>query len=292
MKKIIFSLVVCMCIGFSAKSQDIGDPAYINKRGVALLPHAGDFALGIDATPFLRYLGNFFTRSENDAPDFNGVEQSIYGKYFLQDNRAIRVKLSVNVLNNTEKGVVTNDEQIANNPLNPYATVIDVWNATNTDVHLGLGYEFRRGEGRVQGFWGGEILLGYGSGKDKFEYANPMTAVNRKPTSTYFNRNIDDSDPYRRRTETKNGNKITGGLGAFVGVEYFFAPRISIGGEFGLGFVYCSAGQSVRTWEYWDVSAGKLQTTTERRNGRRWDAETIGVFTRASYGSIFLMLHF
>jgi hypothetical protein len=58
---------------------EINNAAYVNKRGVYLLPQAGDFALGVDATPFLEYLGNLFSGSY-DAPMFGGG--SIYGKYF------------------------------------------------------------------------------------------------------------------------------------------------------------------------------------------------------------------
>jgi hypothetical protein len=120
-----------------------------------------------------------------------------------------------------------------------------------------------------------------------------MTALNTQPSSFYFDRNIGYSDPYRRCTERKTGNVFSGGLGAFAGVEYFFAPLISIGGELGLGFVYSAAGQPERTLEYWDASAGQLQTVTERKSGWRteWTAQTAGLLTN-TYGSIFLMFHF
>ena len=291
MKKIIFSLVLCLCAGFAAMAQDEDDPAFVNKRGVALLPQAGDFALGVDASPFLRYMGNLFTSDFNRSPRFNGVGQTFYGKYFVQDNRAIRMRLSLNLGNDASKGIVPNDYELANNPLNPFATVIDVQNSTYTDVTLGIGYEFRRGKGRAQGFWGYEVSLGYLDRKDKIDYANPMTEINQAP-STYDFINDFYGNPLKRMTEKNWGETLSGGLGAFVGVEYFFAPRISIGGEFWLGFQYRSEEQTETTWEYWDTSLNKVQTITERWWKNGWTAQTSGAITSASYGSIFLMFHF
>jgi len=292
MKKLVFLIVACMCFSFIAKAQDVDDPAYINKRGISLLPQAGAFALGVDATPFLRYFGNFFSRNGSDDLYFNGVDQSIYGKYFLHDDRAIRVKLSVRLMNKAEKGVVPNDEQVVVNPFYSNATVIDVLNTTGADVHLGFGYEYRRGRGRVQGYWGYEFLFGFEYRKDKFDYANPMTGFNQQPSSYNFNGNLDYyTDPYKRCTERKTGNIYSGGLGAFAGVEYFFAPQISIGGELGLRMKYRSEGQTETTWESWNVSVDQLQTKTERMSKNWWKAQTAGLFTN-SYGNIFLMFHF
>ncbi len=295
MKKVIFSLGLCLCVGFTAMAQDMviveetESPAFVNKRGISLLPQAGDFAIGIEATPFLEYVGNFFNQSgTNKAPLFEGRDFTIYGKYFMEDNRAIRARLTLNIGSTADKGVVRNDEEVANNPLNADATVIDVAKYNSTDVMLSAGYEFRRGRGRVQGFYGGEVLLGYGSGKNKYEYANPMTAVNQIPTSYNFDGNW-NSTTGTRTTEKKYGNTFAGGIGAFVGVEYFFAPQISIGGEFNIGFLYSSTSQTETTTETWNASANSIQTQTNRSGS--WEAQDVGFYTKPE-GHIFLMFHF
>jgi len=290
MRKILFSLSVCMCIGFTANAQDVDDPAYVNKRGISLLPQAGDYAIGVDATPFLGYLGNIFSNYGNDSPYFNGVNQSIYGKYFLNDDRAIRAKLTMNLMNNVEKGVVPDDEQVANNPLNPDASVVDVWKATNGNIGLGVGYEFRRGKGRVQGFWGGELLIGLEFHKDKFEYANPITEINQNPSSFLFSGNISNTNS--RSLERKTGMIFSGGIGGFVGVEYFFAPQISLGGELGLQLILRLESQSETKWESWNVLTNELQTQTDRKSKNWWSAQKAGLMTNATYGSIFIMFHF
>ena len=285
MKKIIISLSLCLCVGFAAMAQDeeVADPAFTNKRGIELLPKAGDFALGIDAYPFLQYLGNFFSRSGNSAPDFQGFNETIYGKYFLADDRAIRAKLKLDFQNTIENGVVRNDEEVINNPLNANATVIDVSKYCGTDVVLSVGYELRRGKGRVQGFYGGEVVLGYGGGKQNYEYANPMTAVNQTPTSYW------GYSGSSRMTERKYGKTFSAGLGGFVGVEYFFAPQISIGGELALSFNLNLRGQTETTQESWNTSNDRIQVQTVRSGD--WYAQR-ALFRTNTTGGIFLMFHF
>jgi hypothetical protein len=293
MKKIVFLFSLCLCVGFPVMAQDVDeegiDAAYFSKRGVYLLPQAGDFALGIDATPFLGYLGNFFSRS-NHAPDFNGLDQMIYGKYFLEDDRALRLRLGLSVFNSANKGVVPNDFELANNPLNANASVVDIHKRSSTEVTLGLGYEIRRGKGRVQGYYGGEVLLGFESGKNLYEYANPFTNVNQVPSSYDFNGNTWWSHSYSRATEEKYGNRFSAGLLGLVGVEYFFAPQMSIGGELGLGFLYSIQGQSERTFESWNSSADKVQIQSDRWDD--WNAQSAGAYTHSYGGRIFLMFHF
>ena len=290
MKKVIFSFSLCLCVGFATVAQSVEEDynaAYANKRGVYLLPQAGDFALGIDATPLLRYVGNIFTSGNNFAPQFNGVDQTIYGKYFIKDNRALRARLTFNMLNTTDKGVVPDDEAIADDP-DSDATLVDKLNTSSTYVELGIGYEFRRGNGRVQGFCGFEAVFGFNSGeKIKYDYANPLTDLNRTPSIYDFDNNSIVTNSIRT-TEIKQGNQLSAGLGLFVGVEYFFAPQMSIGGEFGLGFRFGTIGQGQLIRENWDILEDEVFTETTKDT---WSAQSLEVFSRTS-GRIFLMFHF
>jgi hypothetical protein len=290
MKKIIISLGLCLCAGFTAMAQsDTADQAFVNKRGISLLPKAGDFALGVDATPFLDYVGNFFSLSGgNSLSGFNGVNNTIYGKYFLEDDRAIRVGLRLNFFNRQNKGTKANDTEIANNPLNANATVVDVQNIMKRNVDLLVGYEFRRGRGRVQGFYGGEVGLGYGGGKTTYDYGNPMTELNQAPSTTDFGANVTAGN---RVTETIRGTELRASVGGFVGVEYFFAPQMSVGGEFNLAFVYRTLGQDENTSESFDAASNRIQTIKSRSRNASERAGLAGVRTNTK-GTIFLMFHF
>jgi len=267
MKKIVILIGLCL-VGFATMAQnvdEVNNAAYVSKRGVYLLPQAGDFALGIDASPFLRYLGNFFSNNGfEDAPNL-WDQTTIYGKYFLEDNRAIRAKFSLGMFNEVNKGPGSND----------------VERISESNLGMGIGYEFRRGNGRVQGFFGGEALLGYGGGKRKFEYAR-MTE--------------DDVD--ERLIEVKYGKTFSMGAGAFTGVEYFFAPQMSLGCELGLGLLFSATGKSKETYEYWDDDRSRTRTETAKTSSWDFNARTFngGAIFRdnATYASvsIFLMFHF
>ncbi|GHT13636.1 hypothetical protein AGMMS4956_10110 [Bacteroidia bacterium] len=256
------------------------DPA-ISSR----LPKAGDFALGIDATPFLSYLGNIFSSGGNTAPSFDGVDNTIYGKYFLKDNAAIRAKLHLQFEQSKYKQTVPDDYVAIADPTNTEATAVDVRKDITNGVALQLGYEWRRGKGKVQGFCGGELLIGYLHEKEVYDYANAITAANQSPSTGFITYpNIGE-----RIVENKWGGVFSVGLGAFVGVEYFFAPQISIGGEFGLGVIYRIRGQDEITSE--GILAGDRHEWKYRERYGGAEAFLLGLSTSTS-GSIFLLFHF
>jgi len=264
------------------------DNAFINKRGIALLPQAGDFALGIDATPFLEYLGNISGFRFNNAPVFKGVNNTIYFKYFLEDDRALRAKLHLNIGQEKYKQTVEDDHATITDPTNVDATTIDTWVKNTQNVGLDIGYEFRRGKGRVQGFYGGEIYLGYTAGNEFFEYGNPITGANTKPAFHEFAKYNLPKNAYRA-TERKPGQILSAGIGGFIGVEYFFTPQISMGGEFGLSYIYEIKGQDVIKGEaFIDSDVKEFSHRVRNANDRAFIMEG---FTRTN-AAISLIFHF
>ena len=292
-KKIFLTAICAVCVTFAAVAQDddehtyTADPATTNKRGIHLLPEYGDFALGFDATPIINTLG--FGGSGNAIAD--GIGGRIFGKYFLDDERALRVSLYLGTSYVANKNAVRNDAEVTNNPLNALATAIDIQHITTAaDIELAIGYELRRGHGRVQGFFGGEVDFGFSTGANyKYDWANPMTELNQAPTITTNWNNGSSASRTTRITEVNSGKYFSAGLNGFVGVEYFIAPQVSLGGEFKLGFKMGMKEQSETTEEYWNATSNKLDTQTSRSG--RWTAQTmdIGTITR---GNIFIMFHF
>jgi len=301
MKKIKYSIFICLCFAFTAQAQDSDETesvsqrsSYTNRHGIYLLPEYQDFAIGIDATPILNFLDNFISKDRIDPGKhedvtFSGVNSTIYGKYFLNDNRAIRAKLKMDIRNYTYKGVVRDDEEFSNNPLNALATVVDVKQSNSTNLDLRVGYEFRRGAGRLQGFYGGEVGIEYSFHKERYKYANPITEANQTPSTWDFGGNM----PMPRTLKLKQGRVISPIVAGFVGVEYFFAPKISIGGELNLTFVYRPEMQTELTTEEWNIGAGKVTEQTTRYDS--WPnsnlATGIDLSTKTA-ALFFLMFHF
>jgi hypothetical protein len=240
----------------------------------------------VDAAPFLTYLGGFFSLSGATAPEFKGVNQGIYGKYFLEDDRAIRAKLKLNIFSSSDKQSVRNDEAAATTP---EATTIDTRKTNVTDVSLAVGYEFRRGRGRVQGFYGGELLLGLDRESKTYSYGNPMTLANPTPTSTtdFMNPNNPNNPniigtPATRPLESKGGMNFKAGLGGFVGVEYFIAKQLSLGGEFTLGLNFSVLGQNEVTSQR--VENGEVREVAARERSVGVESNRFGVETNAAVG--------
>ena len=303
MKKIIISLF-CLCIGFAATAQDgtrTGNDPKLTKNGYRYLPVKGDYAIGIEADPFFKYFGNMFnSNTSNDSPFAKGYKGGIYGKYFLENDRAIRAKLNLNIYSEAIDGVVPNDGRLS---IDPYATGVDEKKISRTEVELLVGYEFRRGHGRVQGFYGGEVGLGIGSGKDKYTYANPITELNNSPNTSDFTQNGTPgyASQANRITEKKYGAAFEATVAGFVGVEYFFAPQISMGAEFNLALKFRSSAQNETTAEMWNVGLNALETYKVRdfTHGGTTPAvgydskpnSKVGFYTQPT-GNIFFLFHF
>jgi len=284
----------------SAFAQDL-----TSKKGEPFLPEAKEWSIGIDANPFLNYLGNFFGKTgPNVAPSFNNysLNQTITGKYFKDASTAYRATLRVGLNNQKNKNAV--DEFVAPTVLTAALAEtpeqkFDVRRASTRNIVLGVGLEKRRGKTRLQGFYGADLLIWGGNTRERFKYGNDLTQSDN--ASTAFNENLDatngtystnwntvnalyntnvvtESAPgagdaaagfnrveSARALKRKTNGVIGVGVRAFIGVEYFVAPKVSIGGEFGWGLGYQLNTKNKATWdaEGTGTAAGSTQTGGE-----------------------------
>lgn len=289
MKRIIISLCFIALIPGRALAQDSGRQAgTLTQKGDRILPVKGDFAFGIELNPFFDYFGNMFNaRSDNAAPYLEGMDLSLNGKYFITDRQAVRVGLSMNFDRRQYKHLVQDDARIISEPevFNP--TVNDVLKVSSDDFTLSAGYEFRRGYGRLQGFWGAEASFGFGRTKELYEYGNAMTELNPMPSTYRW-----DYDQVLRsglRILNYNVDSFRAGLGLFAGVEYFIAAKLSIGAELCLSMNYSWRGQEETEFERFDTKLGEVQTYKERYLRRL--SSSFG-FTSVPAGSLYMTFHF
>lgn len=287
MKKIFISLAALLCVAATASAQTLivveEKPVLTNKRGVRILPQAGDISIGISTTPFFNYFGNMFTREGvNKAPFFTGVGTGINMKFFTTDKQAIRAGVSVNFGNDYYYGYPT-----ANGAS---ATVTDQMEKSSQSFGLNIGYEWRRGTGRLQGFYGAELRASYSNTTTTFNYGNEMNSAFPNPWSWDFNTNT-QSQMSSRTTNIKGAPAISVGLYGFVGVEYFFAPKMSIGGELSLGINYVNQGESEYKSQYFDTTTNTVKDNIVKRHDPNTPTDGFGVRT-ATQGTIFLAFYF
>ncbi|MFA7275059.1 MAG: hypothetical protein WC044_14410 [Crocinitomicaceae bacterium] len=240
-----------------------------NERGEVVTPEAGDWALGADATPILGYIGNMFNGTSNNTVGnaFTGTNNAIFGKYFKDENTAYRASFRLTTISNK----VANLTDTSSTTTPSYIT--DETKTTGLGFYLSGGIEKRRGHGRLQGYYGAEIGLGFGGTPTVTNtWGNALSATNTGD----------------RLLKNKTGATFTVGLRGFVGVEYFVLPKLSLGGEFGWGLKLSTTGEGSEDRETWNVVDSKIETYT-KTTGK---ASSFGFGTDNFGGSFRIMYHF
>ncbi|MDR0873330.1 MAG: hypothetical protein LBN27_07695 [Prevotellaceae bacterium] len=254
MKKVLLSVALATATLFGASAQEV-----VSKSGQPILPKAGDFGLSINALPTFKFIGGIFSDNDASVNGLFGNEFGLSGSYFLTDNTSVRATLGFGFNTDTQKKLVDKVGSTTNEK------VEDSKKVSNSAFRLDVGYVFHRGNGRLQAFYGPEVGLNFGrNNKVTYEYGNALSATN----PAHFS-GVDGSS----LTENKPGFTFGFGLGGFVGVEYFVAPRISISGEVGLSLGFNTQGEGVQSVEYWNGSAVK-EEETKTAGGSAFDFST------------------
>lgn len=227
-----------------------------NKNGVSVLPETGEYGISIDATPFLNYFGQLLSNTGSVAPTWNFLNgnNTIIGKKMIDANTAYRGILRIGFGSTSTTALIT-DARETPAPVYPAISkmVEDKRKVSTNFIGIGAGLEKRRGSTRVQGIYGADAMIWMNGGKTTYDYGNALadTIPVNFATTTNFGTNLvaDSYGNSARMTENKMGTTIGFGLRAFVGVEYFVAPRISLGAEFGWGFGLAFTGEGSNTRE-------------------------------------------
>jgi hypothetical protein len=235
------------------------------KNGHTILPEEGDWAIQMNAVPLVNMALNamdIMNDNGNNAahPGYvSGFSNVIVGKYFHDANHATRVKISIETS-------TLSDKNFGDDPTTTDSFEDDVHLSTDKysywSVMVGYGKEYRRGHNRLQGFYGYEGLLGLSSGEfdEEFEEGTNTSTNYQFDTSEWGVGSYDIS--------SNDGLGIALQARAFVGVEYFAAPKISIGAEFGWGFGLAMMGRGSMTHEEVEMNdEGNLTTTTIDMSG-------------------------
>lgn len=286
MKKIL-SVAVAMCLGVVSSAQ--GNEQVQNRNDVDIMPVSGEFAvgIGIDLGTASSFIGDMFggftgTNSLNQTyinnPAF-GSGVSVFGKYMVSDNNAIRASFS-----NFGTDAVTNFEVYDDRSNDPDSTVVDKFRSNSSVTYVSAGWEWRRGKTRLRGVYGGEAIMSWQNSHNHYTYGNNLGATNLTPTTALGG----VWDPtFGRITEQRNGATFGVGVRGFVGVEYFFAPKICIGTEFGWRVMLQQDGKSNTSYEKYDPFAdagnGAIVAHTETSLGGRTFSSSLDNFNTQVY---------
>lgn len=258
-----------------------------SKKGEAYLPEAGDWAIGFDANPFLNYAGNLFNGNTSNGIGSGATwfapNMAIYGKMFKDEKTAYRAMVRLG-FGSTSTGTVVD---LYTTP--SAVTTTEYTNEVKTsynNIVLGGGIEKRRGNTRIQGVYGAQLLIGFGGGSTENTYGLALgdSSVNANPSLSGT-----------RITKQTAGSTFMLGINGFLGVEWFFAPKVSLGAEYGWGLSMTSTGESETVTEEWAVTPGSAAGTNpslQTKTSKGGKSSTFGLDNSISGARISLNFHF
>lgn len=237
MKKILLILSLGILVfASSAQNDSLVSNVIENNK---FLPKAGDIAIGVEADPFINFIGNMFNGTSGNT--LNLDNNTLYFRYYLSRSSAIRLSLNIAARSDNDKFYVQDDAAVFADPLSN-AQVEDRYISSDRNYNVRLGYQKFYNYNRFRAYYGGDLGYQYSRFKEEYQYGNSMTSLNPSPTTQWGNLATRD-------LKVSNAAIHGIGLNAFVGAEYYFLPKISIGGELGLSYYYGFRGQSYKTQE-------------------------------------------
>jgi hypothetical protein len=268
MKKLVL-IVSIFCAASMANAQSLtsknGTPIF----GTPILPEAGEWAVGFDAVPLLRTLGNFNYNAGNQ--NYSIDTAAITLAYVKDANTQYRLRVGINFGSNTVNAATAGFSH-----MDSITTPSEI-KTSRMGVVLGAGIQKNRGKGRVQGIYGAEILIGFGGGeKTENTFVSALTTDTNNTTFT-------------QTTEMKTGSTFRIGLNAFVGAEYFVGAKMSVGAEYGWGLMLNSMGEGESTVMSWNTTTTPQSVQTKTTKTGKASDFTLGVMNPMS---VFLKLYF
>lgn len=279
MKKLIFIQALAFLLLGSISAQENEEKG----KSKELKLEAGTFAFGMDAIPYIEFLGNMFNNTDNNS--LNIGTQNLYFKYLLSSESALRLNFSINNYTNNDIRYVADDAMRNADPLST-AQVTDTRTRISRDMSIMLGYQRYIGKNKLKGYYGGQLGLSNYSSAYDYVYGNPTSGVNQVPSSSNFSGNLVDNGRVLNITNSAS-TSLSGGL--FCGIEYFFSQAVSAGLEGALSYNYSWYKQTSQTIEEWD---GSKVDTYELPNSPSSHSTSIYSFRPASYAGIYVMFYF
>lgn len=263
----ILTAIALCSLPFTAQAQSEED----------YLPKAGDLGLSVSANP----LSQIATGVSYTQPLV-----SIAGKYMVSDKSALFLNVGWIYNYNHNNYYADDDAALYLDPFSR-AKVIDTREDQITGLNVSFGGERRIGKGKVQGVFGGGIMYAFSYYDIRYSYGNAITSINQQPSiSDDLYSNIDYPDvpgvSYQRYLSEFN---ITPthyiGLTGYAGVEWFVAPKVSVGAKLYLTAAYRFLSGDYYTAEGYNYLTGQVEEWTEllrpSSHGFRFNRDNVGM---------------
>lgn len=262
MKRLLTIVLLSAVTALSISAQETEQKQY--------LPEAGDWSIGFDAKPILGFVGNLFNGTmdngvgslSGEATLRNNVSTSIMGKYMLTDNVAIRANVGFKLYNDKNAAYVSDDEAVFFDPLSEQK-VADYKNSRTIRASILAGVEYRVGKKKVQGVFSGGAVFGVYNTTHTYSYGNAMTDINTCPTTNNFYNDRIENPSNRVIKEYTSRPEYQFGLVGTAGVEWFIAPKISLGAEVSLIAAYTYNQQSYTISEQYNAAKAAIEQRTD-----------------------------
>lgn len=257
MKSITLLIAVMAIFSYQVQGQQSNE--LLSKKGYKILPEAGNLSVGFDAVPLVNFALNAINIMENTGqtaqnPGFmSGYDQIIVGKYFVSSNTAYRAKFGIGI--DADNSITYFDDPLADPADEDPNQLQNISKQRSTNIFLSGGIEQRHGASRVQGYYGAEGLLTLASSKTAQEYG---VKWNEETEDAGL---VNDGD--ERLLSDRAGTLFGLGGRGFIGVEYFFAPKMAISAEYGIGFIFSNSGKSKLVNEVYNSDEGSSSTVEE-----------------------------
>lgn len=274
MKKLLLIAVAVCMLPLAVSAQETGATKK-DKANKVYLPEQGDFSIGFNAAPLFQYVGQLFNGATSNTlkplggepitENLHGYNKSdiaptisLMGKYMLTNEWALRANVGFMVRSQINKSYVTDDKAAALDPLSD-SKVIDQQKISKHGASLMLGAEYRKGKRRVQGVFGMGVLFGLQQHRLSYTYGNELTSLNQNPTTN----NTQAWNGSYRIDKKKNASDVFLGVTGSAGIEWFVAPKISLGAEVNLNLYYIFGGQEWTTSTGYNSALGRVEQRTD-----------------------------
>lgn len=289
---ILLFILVCGVVGIHAEEAQ-KDKA--SKDYSQWLPAQGDWSVGFSLDPLTTFLGNTFNNSTNNSlDDFSGEGllnnmASIMGSYMITDKVAFRANIGLSIGRQHDKRYVADDKSLLLDPLSR-DKVEDGIAYSETGGSIALGVDYRVGERRVQGVFGGGIVYAFSTEHIIYNYGNAITEANQCPTirGGVSYESVASYMPNARPMKNFNYDGTHAfGLYGTIGIEWFVAPKISLGASVNVILAYSMSPDRYLTYEGWNTLTMAKEEYTEltypSSNGFTFGTENIGANLYAAF---------